>query len=74
MHNRGRTETTGKGQEPVPTSAAQHDKFKDLMALAIEPKRHRLGPQSFEKVIVKSDVDELEPNPTLGELLDVKIR
>lgn len=71
---RGRTDTSGPGQETVPTLPAQNDKFKDLIRLVVEPINRKLGPASFERVVVKSDVDEMEPNPTLSELLELKIR
>lgn len=69
--NRKRTDTTGTGQNTIPTRPVHHDKFADLMALAIEPK-NRHNPASFEKVIVKTEYDDL--NPTLADLMDVKIR
>ncbi|CAO1431301.1 unnamed protein product [Diamesa tonsa] len=68
--NRKRTDTTGTGQNTIPTRPVHHDKFADLMALAIEPK-NRHNPASFEKVIVKTEYDDL--NPTLADLMDVKI-
>lgn len=70
-HRRGHTETSGAGQNIVPTPATHHDKFADLTALVIEPKNRR-NPASFEKVIVKSELDDL--NPTLADMMDVKIR
>lgn len=70
IHHRGRTETSGVSGQENPTQPAIHDKYKDLTALVIEPKSHI--PALFEKVIVKSDVDEI--NPTIGEMIDVKIR
>ena len=69
--NRKRTDTTGTGHNTIPTKPVHHDKFADLMALAIEPK-NRHNPASFEKVIVKTEYDDL--NPTLADLMDVKIR
>lgn len=70
-HRRGHTDTSGAGQNNVPTPATQHDKFTDLTALVIEPKNRR-NPASFEKIIVKSEFDDL--NPTLADMMDVKIR
>jgi hypothetical protein len=70
-HNRGHTNTNGIGQLSSPTTPAVHDKFKDLMKLVVEPKNRR-DPASFEKVIVKSEYDDV--NPSLAEMMETKIR
>lgn len=70
-HHRAHSDTSGPGQIYIPTKPPIHDKFKDLLALIIEP-RDKHNPADFEKVIVKSDSDNI--NPTLGELMEMKPR
>lgn len=70
-HHRTHSDTSGPGQIYIPTKPPIHDKFKDLLALIIEP-RDKHNPADFEKVIVKSDSDNT--NPTLGDLMEMKPR
>ncbi|XP_037030724.1 extracellular serine/threonine protein CG31145 isoform X2 [Bradysia coprophila] len=68
-HHRAHSDTSGPGQIYIPTKPPIHDKFKDLLALVIEP-RDKHNPADFEKVIVKSESDNI--NPTLGDLMEMK--
>ena len=64
-HQRSHTDTSGPGSQTVPEP--NHDKFVDLLTILVTPRRHR-EPQSFEKVIIKSESSY--DNPTLGEMID----
>ncbi|XP_058130023.1 extracellular serine/threonine protein CG31145 [Anopheles ziemanni] len=77
--HRGHTDTSGPGypSKSATTAPPPHDRFKDLTALIVAP-RNRKRPEPFEKIIVKEDLyttelDEVEANPTLGDLLDLKL-
>jgi hypothetical protein len=72
-HNRGRSDTSGSGHNSAPTIAQNHDRYKDLTAIVLEPK-NRKDPQFHEKIIVKEDINIIEENPTLAELLDLRPR
>lgn len=58
-HHRSHTDTSGPGQMHAPTKPPVHDKFKDLMAYLVNDPITKENPG---------------PNPTLGELLDLKPR
>lgn len=67
-HFRGRTSTAGTGHDHLVTAPLK-DRFKDLVALIIEPRNHD---KSFEHVIDKSSSDK--PNPSLANMLAVSLR
>lgn len=70
-HNRGRSETSGNGQERVPVPPTMNDKYVDLMAYVLGH-RNEGSSVNFEKVIIKSDTDD--SNPSLMDMMDVKFR
>lgn len=70
-HSRGRVETSGSGQDHVPVPPTMNDKYVDLMALVLGH-RSESSPVNYEKVIIKSEGDD--SNPNLADLMDVKLR
>lgn len=69
-HSRGRVETSGTGQAP-PVPPTMNDKYVDLMSLVLGH-RSESSPVNYEKVIIKSEGDD--SNPSLADLMDVKLR
>ena len=70
---RGRTDTSGAGQENAPVPPTMNDKYVDLMALVLGHHNEN-SPANYEKVIIKSDQPSDESNPSLSDIMDVKIR
>lgn len=71
-HTRGRTDTSGSGYPSKHvTTTPPHDRFKDLTALVVAPKNRR-NPQFYERIVVKEDHTD-EENPTLAEMLDLRV-
>lgn len=70
-HTRGRAETSGPGQENAPMPPTMNDPYVDLMAIVLG---HEKGSShtNYEKVIIKSEGDD--SNPSLADLMDVKLR
>jgi hypothetical protein len=69
---RGRADTSGTGQENAPMPPTMNDKYVDLMALVLGHSEN--SPVNYEKVIIKSDQPLDETNPSLSDIMDVRIR
>lgn len=64
-------DTSGPGSSnPIDTN--QEDKFKDLMALVIEPNARVTA--LYQNVILKSDQSDDDNNPTIAKMIGVKLR
>lgn len=64
--------SSGTGQESVPViPPTMNDIYADLMALVLG-RRSDKTPTGFEKVIIKTEHDD--SNPSLADLMDVKLR
>lgn len=72
-NGRVRADTSGPGPENAPVPPTMNDKYVDLMALVLGH-RNDNSPVNYEKVIIKSDQPSDESNPTLRDVMDVKIR
>lgn len=70
---RGRSDTSGAGQENAPMPPTMNDKYVDLMALVLGHHNEN-SPANYEKVIIKSDQPLDETNPNLSDIMDVRIR
>lgn len=68
-YSRSREDTSKKPHVPVPPT--MNDKYVDLMSLLLDH-RSENDPANFEKVIIKSASDD--NNPSLADLMDVKLR
>lgn len=72
-NGRGRADTSGTGQENAPVPPTMNDKYVDLMALVLGHRSEK-SPVNYEKVIIKSDQPSDDSNPTLADVMDVKLR
>lgn len=72
-NGRSRGDTSGTGQENAPIPPTMNDKYVDLMALVLGH-RNENSPVNYEKVIIKSDQPSDDSNPSLGSIMDVKLR
>lgn len=70
-HSRNRADTSGPGKEHVPVPPTMNDKYIDLMSLVLGHRSDN-SPANYDKVIIKSDNDDT--NPSLADLMDVRLR
>lgn len=64
-------EPSGTAKESVPIPPTMNDKYIDLMALVLGHRSEKT-PSGFEKVIIKTERDD--SNPSLADLMDIKLR
>uniref|UniRef100_A0A336M8S1 CSON013625 protein n=1 Tax=Culicoides sonorensis TaxID=179676 RepID=A0A336M8S1_CULSO len=72
-HSRGVVETSGPGQDKIPTMPATHDKYTDLLKLVLEPKDSK-DVDDINDVVIRNHQTLMDDNnPSLSELIGIRI-